>query len=119
MAPAPAQIEVPRAIPVLTDACYTTSGNVLNVQLTGQSTTRELTNLTLELNGKTIADSAIAPLSYDYFSNPTTVRNGGAFRLDVPVVAEATGIDVQVASLKARIANRLGATAARDVRRCN
>lgn len=117
--PAPVQVEVARAIPVLTDACYTASGNLLNVQLTGQSTTRELTNLTLELNGKTIADTAIAPLSYDYFSNPTTVRNGGAFRLDVPVVAEVARVDVQVASLKARIANRLGATASRDVRRCN
>ena len=119
VAPAPAQIEVARAIPALTDACYTTTGNLLNVQLTGQSTTRELTNLTLELNGKTITDTAIAPLSFDYFSNPATVRNGGTFRLDVPVVAEKTGFDVQVASLKARVANRLGATATRDVRRCN
>jgi len=89
------------------------------VQLTGQSTTRELTNLTLVLNGKTLTDSAIAPLSYDYFSNPTTVRNGGAFRLDIPVVAEAIGYDVQVTTLTARIANRLGATPAREVRRCN
>ena len=118
-APPPVQIEVARAIPTLTDACYTTSGNFLNVQLTGQSTTRELTNLTLVLNGKTLTDSAIAPLSYDYFSNPTTVRNGGAFRLDIPVVAEAIGYDVQVTTLTARIANRLGATPAREVRRCN
>ncbi len=72
-----------------------------------------------DLNGKTIADTAIAPLSFDYFSNPATVRNGGTYRLDVPVVAEKTGFDVQVASLKARVANRLGATATRDVRRCN
>jgi hypothetical protein len=117
--PAPAIIEVPRAIPMLADACYTNSGNLLNVQLTGQTTTRELTNLTLELNGKTISDTAIAPLSFDYFSNPSTVRNGGAFRLDIPVLAEAAGFDVHVASLKARVANRLGAAAFREVRRCN
>ncbi|MBI2685637.1 MAG: hypothetical protein HYX27_04920 [Acidobacteria bacterium] len=117
--PPPAQAELPRAIPVLSDACYTTAGSVLNVQLTGQTSTRELTNLTLELNGKTITDTAIAPLSFDYFSNPTTVRNGGTFRIDVPVVAETAGYDVQVGSLKARLANRLGPTPSRDVRRCN
>ncbi len=119
VAPPPAQIELPRAIPVLTDACYTTSGSYLTVQLTGVSSTRELTNLTLDLNGKPITDTAIEPLSFDYFSNATTVRNGGAFRIDVPVLAEAIGFDVQVQTLKARIANRLGATASRDVRRCN
>ncbi|MBL8237546.1 MAG: hypothetical protein JNM66_09020 [Bryobacterales bacterium] len=118
-APSPAVLELPRAIPVLSDACYTTAGNVLNVQLTGQSSTRELTNLTLQLNGKAITDTPVAALSFDYFSNPSTVRNGGAFRLDVPIVAEATGFDVQVGSLTARVANRLGATASRDVRRCN
>jgi len=89
------------------------------VQLTGQTTTRELTNLTLELNGKKIADTAIAPLSFDYFGNATSVRNGGTFRLDVPIIAEEAGVNVQVTSLKAVIANRLGATASRDVRRCN
>jgi hypothetical protein len=117
--PGPAQFEVPRAIPTLSDACYTTAGNILNVQLTGQTTTRELTNLTLELNGKTIASTPIAPLSFDYFSNVATIRNGGAFRLDIPVVAEAAGYEVKVATLKAQVANRLGATALRDVRRCN
>jgi hypothetical protein len=119
VAPPPAQTELPRAIPVLTDACYTTSGSYLTVQLTGVSSTRELTNLTLDLNGKPITDTAIEPLSFDYFSNATTIRNGGTFRIDVPVLAEAIGFDVQVQTLKARIANRLGATASRDVRRCN
>jgi hypothetical protein len=117
--PSPALLELPRAIPVLSDACYTTAGNVLNVQITGQTSTRELTNLTLELNGKNLTDTPVAALSFDYFSNPSTVRNGGAFRLDVPIIAEATGFDVQVSSLKALVANRLGATAFRDVRRCN
>jgi hypothetical protein len=117
--PGPAQVELARAIPTLTDACYTTAANILTVQLTGLTTTRELTNLTLELNGKVISNTAIVPLSFDYFSSATTVRNGGTFRLDVPVVAEEAGFDVQVTTLKAVIANRLGATASRDVRRCN
>jgi len=117
--PGAVRLELGRSIPVLTDACYTTAANVLNVQLTGQTSTRELTNLTLELNGKTISDTAISALSYDYFANPSTVRNGGAFRLDVPVIAETEGYDVQVTTLKAKVANRLGATASRDVRRCN
>lgn len=117
--PSPQTREVPRAVPTLTDACYTTAGGVLNVQLTGQTPTRELTNLTLVLNGKTLSDTSIEPLSFDYFSNPTTVRTGGAFRLDVPVVVETAGYDVQVSSLTATVANRLGATAKRDVKRCN
>ena len=108
-----------RAIPVLSDACYTTAGNILTVQLTGQTSTRELTNMNLELNGKNLLSSAIAPLAFDYFSNATTIRNGGSFRLDVPVVADRPGYDIAVSTLKARIANRLGVTAARDVRRCN
>jgi hypothetical protein len=117
--PAPVQLELARAVPALSDACYTVAGNVLNVQLTGQTTTRELTNLTLELNGKVITDTAIAVISFDYFGNPATIRNGGAFRLDVPVVADKPGYDVQVTTLKARLSNRLGTTASRDVRRCN
>ncbi len=117
--PAPVQLELARSIPVLSDACYTTSANYLNVQLTGQTSTRELTALTLELNGKNITDTPISPLSFDYFSNPTTVRSGGAFRLDVPVLVEKPGYDVQVATLKATISNRLGTTASREVRKCN
>ena len=117
--PAPAQFEVARAVPVLTDACYTTSGSFLNLQLTGQTTTRELTGLTLELNGKQLTETAIVPVAFDYFSNPTTVRSGGAFRIDLPVLAETQGYDVAVTSLKALVVNRVGATALRDVRKCN
>jgi hypothetical protein len=117
--PAPVQLELARAVPVLTDACYTVAGNLLNVQLTGQTTTRELTNLTLDLNGSPITDTAIAAISFDYFGNPSTIRNGGAFRLDVPVVADKPGFDVQVTKLEARLSNRLGTTPTRTVRRCN
>ncbi|HEU0123650.1 MAG TPA: putative Ig domain-containing protein [Bryobacteraceae bacterium] len=118
-APAPAVLELPRTAPSLSDACYTLKENVLHVQLTGQTPTRELTALNLELNGKTLYETPIVPLSYDYFSNPASVRSGGTFRLDVPVAAEAPGYTVEVTTLKAVIANRVGASAARDVRRCN
>lgn len=117
--PGPVTVDVPRAIPVLADACYTTANGVLNVQLTGTSPTRELTQLTLELNGKTLTNSVIAPIAFDYFAAATNIRNGGAFRLDVPVVVEPDGFPVQVNSLQAQVANRLGATAKRDVKRCN
>ncbi len=119
VAPAPAQFEVARAVPVLTDACYTTSGSFLNLQLTGQTTTRELIGLTLELNGKKLSETPIVPVAFDYFANPTSVRAGGAFRIDVPVLAETVGYDVVVTSLKASVVNRVGATAPRDVRKCN
>ena len=91
----------------------------MNVQLTGQTSTRALTALTLDLNGKTLTDSAISPIAYDYFANATNIRNGGAFRIDVPVVVEPAGYDVVVSTLQARVANRLGSTAKRDVKRCN
>lgn len=117
--PSPAQIELPRAVPTLTNACYLMSGNILNVQLTGSTNTRELTGVTLDLNGKNISDTPIVSLAYDYFSNPATIPNGGTFRMDVPIVAEKSGNDIQVSSLKAAISNRIGTTPVRDVRRCN
>lgn len=117
--PSPVQIEVPRAIPVLSDACYTTSGAVLNVQVTGQTNTRELTNMTVELNGKKISDTPIVPLAFDYFSSPASIPTGGTFRIDVPLIVEQPGFTVQVSSLKANISNRIGTTPVRDVRRCN
>ncbi len=57
----------------------------------------------------------------------TTEPNTGAadgevnkkFRLNLPLVVDAAGFPVPIASLKAQVANRLGATPPRDVRRCN
>jgi hypothetical protein len=117
--PAPATIEVPRSAPVLSDACYTTASNILNVQLTGVSSTRELTALAIDLNGKRITDTPILPVAAEYFTAPQTVRNGGSFRVDVPLVVEQPGFDVQVSSLKVEVSNSAGTSAARDVRRCN
>ncbi len=117
--PPPAVLEVPRTAPALTDACYTTAAGVLNLQLTGSSSTRELTALTVDLNGKEINSTPIAAIAFDYFAAPLTVRNGGSFRIDVPVVVEAQGFDVIVSTLRARVSNAVGNSPSRDVRRCN
>ncbi|MBM3783258.1 MAG: hypothetical protein FJW30_02805 [Acidobacteria bacterium] len=119
LVPPPAILELPRTAPTLSDACYTVAGNVLNVQITGSSSTRELTAMSVELNGKQLTDTPILPVAAEYFTGALTVRNGGSFRIDVPLIAEKPGFDVQVSSLKATVSNSAGTSATRDVRRCN
>jgi hypothetical protein len=119
VAPAPVRLTVPRSAPVLSEACYTVNQNVLNLQITGQTSTRELTAMYLDLNGSLLTQTPLAPIAFDYFSNPLNARAGGAFRLDVPVTAEPQGGVVQVSTLKVRLANGAGTSVEREVRRCN
>jgi hypothetical protein len=119
VAPAPVRLEVPRAVPTLSEACYTVNQNVLNIQITGLTPTRELTDMYLDLNGILLTETPLGPIAFDYFSNPLNARAGGTFRLDIPVTAEPQGAVVQVSSLKIRLVNGAGASAEREARRCN
>jgi hypothetical protein len=119
VSPAPITLDLPRSAPTLSDACYTQAFGVLQIRLTGQTRTRELTSLNLELNGKAIVDTPISTVAFDYFSNPLSIRTGGTFQIDVPVLVDRAGLDVQVTSLTASVGNAVGASAVRNVRRCN
>lgn len=117
---ATATVEVARTAPQLQEACYSPLPNgYLNLRLTGQSSTRELRAMSLDLNGKSVTDTPIAAIAGEYFSSALSIRAGGAFQLEAPVLMEKDGYDVSVGSLSVRLINAVGASASRDVRRCN
>jgi len=68
---------------------------------------------------RAINSTPVSAFAFDYFAAPLSVRNGGSFRIDVPIVVEARGFDVVVSTLRARVSNAVGNSVARDVRRCN
>lgn len=121
--PAAARLETRRTVPTLSDACYLLSTvnnqSALTLQLSGLTSTRELTALGIELNGRKVNTAPISAVSYDYFSNPLNVRGGGSFRMDVPVLLNNNEVIPRVEALTVRVANREGESAARTVRSCN
>jgi hypothetical protein len=111
---------VRRAIPVVTDACYTVGAdNAVEARITGYSTTRQLTkaDFTFAGSGNTAQQNASVDLtgtSVEYFGSDDSVRNGGAFTLSIPFTLQ--GAPVGTASMT--LGNSLGSTATRQLNRC-
>ena len=81
--PTPRIFRIAPSAPIVTTACYTRTPTGIALQLNGYSTTRELVRAEVAigtLNFKTDLNGIAAA----YFSNPTSIRAGGAFALTVP-----------------------------------
>lgn len=110
--PTPRILRVERAAPVLTDACFTTGTLGATLNLTGYSTTRQLTSASLTAGGTTTAVD-LRSLSDAWFLTPESVRFGGAFTLTLPLPSGASTTGLTVA-----VRNDQGASGARSVSRC-
>ena len=106
LAPPPRQFRVPRTVPVLTAACYTTA----EIRIEGYTTTRQLTEL--ELSGTPAV--RIDRGSLEYFASEESIRTGGAFSLAIATPAAGpipSGATVSVT-------NSEGKSAARPLQPC-
>ena len=106
---------VQQLAPVLTDACYRTASPGLQLELTGYTTSRDLTAANLTLNGTKLPSIALSGFAGDYFLSPLSIRTGGSFSIAAPVtIVDSFKVD----TLTVQVTNRSGVSASRTVRAC-
>jgi hypothetical protein len=111
--------QIARLIPVLTDACFKTRKDGLDVSITGYTTTRQLSSAAFTFTPASGGSSQTATVdlagsSAGYFGAAESIRKGGAFNLAIPF--DVLGGDVSTASFT--LANSVGTTASRQLTRC-
>jgi hypothetical protein len=116
--PTPAQFRIARAIPVITDACLATSASATELRITGYSTTRQLSRAEFTYTAGTQQQTASIDASgsaAEYFNSDLSVRNGGAFTVNVPLTIEGAGT---LQPNTVTLSNAVGTTAAKSVATC-
>ncbi len=117
--PGAARTTVPRTAPVLTDACYLVKGGELALRMTGFSSTRDLTDISVFLNGAEVKNLNVATYATDYFADELSIRTGGAFQIEVPIAVPPSANAIRVESLKVTLQNRIGSSLEKIARACN
>jgi len=109
---------VARMAPVVTDACFRTSGTSLELSVTGYTTTRQLTRADLTLGGAAGAFTVdLQAPAWDWFLTDGSQRSGGAFTVKAPF--ELKGVSASsVNSLTLTVTNSAGTSASRQASRC-
>jgi hypothetical protein len=118
-APGAARTTVPRTAPQLTDACYTGTAGQLALRVAGTSSTRDLTAISVVLNGAEVKDLNIATYAAEYFSSELSIRTGGAFQLEIPLPVPPSTNLFRVDSLRVSLGNKVGSSGERAARACN
>jgi hypothetical protein len=81
--PTSAIFSIPPSAPVVTSACYKLTPTGIALQINGYSTTRELVRADVTIGTQT-SQIDVSGIAAGYFSDPQTIRAGGAFALTVP-----------------------------------
>jgi len=107
---------VARLAPVLTNVCYVPNDNGFDVEVTGFSTTRELTAAEITFGANTYS-VRLDEASRDFFSNEDTIRSGGSFRIRAGYrLTQANPRNLGQGNVIVR--NTAGATPSRTIARC-
>ena len=115
--PASKGFRIARAVPVITNACYSTGTDSVSAVLTGYTTTRQLNSANFKFgtgNGDQSQSVDVSASAAGYFSTDDSVRNGGAFTLTVPFTLENTSVD----NLAVTLSNSEGVSASASLNRC-
>ncbi|MBL8233326.1 MAG: putative Ig domain-containing protein [Bryobacterales bacterium] len=107
---------VNRAVPSITNVCYAPTSSGFDVDISGFSTTRDLTLATLTF-GSNMFRVDLTAAAAEYFSGDDSVRTGGTFRVRAPYRLTA-GSAQTLGQGNAVIANSAGASASRPIARC-
>lgn len=110
---------VARLAPVVTDACFRTSGNTgLELSVTGYTTTRQLTRADVSLTGASGAYAVDLELAaWDWFLTEESQRTGGAFT--VRSTFELKGATPSsVSGMSLTVTNAAGTSSSRQASRC-
>jgi hypothetical protein len=116
--PAPTQrIDIPAGPPVITRVELQQSGNTVNVNVTGYSTTREVTSGTFRFaaaTGSTLTQSEftvqLGPTFTTWYQNAQSAQFGSQFTLTVPFTVQ--GSATSVVSVTVTLTNTRGTSAA-------
>lgn len=116
---ATASTRLARLAPVITNACYTVSSDGFTVDISGYSTTRDITVADVTFGSNTFSVDFGAS-SQDYFANDDSVRTGGTFRITAPYRLSGANTSSQnLAQGTVVIRNSAGSAASRQIARCN
>ena len=102
--------------PVLTSVCYAPNTNGFDVDISGYSTTRELTTAVLTFGTNTYSVDLVNAAA-EYFGGDDSVRTGGTFRVRAPYRLTA-GTAQTLGQGNAVVSNSVGAAASRPIARC-
>lgn len=114
---ASATTRIARTAPVLTNVCYAPSGTTgFDIDISGYSTTRDLTRADLTLGANTFAVDLNAA-AQDFFGSAESLRTGGTFRVRAPYRL-TQGNPQSLGQGTAIIRNSAGASPSRPIARC-
>ena len=113
--PSPVIFNLAPAAPVITSACYTPTATGVNVQLSGYSTTRELTQANVTIGTNTF-QTDVNGIAAAYFSAPQTIRAGGSFALTLPYQVDMSSTGIISATIN--LSNTVGAAGSRTIQAC-
>lgn len=114
---AAAVTRVVRQVPVLTNVCYSPTPGGFSVDISGYSTTRDVTNAILTFGSNSFSVDLTAS-SQEFFSNDESVRTGGTFRITAPY-RMTNGNAQSLGQGTATVLNSAGAAASRPIAKCN
>jgi hypothetical protein len=114
--PTPVIFSIPAAAPVITSACYTPAQTGVNVQVSGYSTTRELTQANVTI-GTNKFQTEVSGIAAAYFSAPETIRAGGSFALTLPYQVDI-GPKNTIGSVTINLSNTVGGAGSRTIQAC-
>jgi hypothetical protein len=115
-APAAVTGRINRAAPAVTSVCYAPTSSGFDVDISGFSTTRDLTRAALTFGSNTYNVDLVAAAT-EYFAGDDSVRTGGAFRVRAPYRLTAAAAQT-LGQGSAVVANSAGSSASRPIARC-
>ncbi|MCC6365251.1 MAG: hypothetical protein IT165_17185 [Bryobacterales bacterium] len=113
---AAAVTRVNRSVPVLTNVCYAPNDSGFDLDISGYSTTRDLTTADVTFGANTYKVD-LTGSSNEYFSSDISVRTGGTFRIRAPYRL-TQGNAQSLGQGNAIIRNSAGASASRSIQKC-
>ncbi|MBI4876537.1 MAG: putative Ig domain-containing protein [Acidobacteria bacterium] len=116
--PVPRSFQIARLAPVLTDVCFRTSGNGVELAVSGYTTTRQLARADVALGG--VSGGFVVDLqgpAWDWFLTDESQRTGGAFTLRAPFEVKGAAAS-SVSSLTLTVTNAVGTSQSRQASRC-
>jgi hypothetical protein len=105
------------AAPVITNVCYAPTSEGFDVDISGYSTTRDLTTAEIVFGANTYQVDA-SGVATEYFSSDESVRTGGTFRVRAPYrLTQGTAQSLGQGNVVIR--NSAGSSPSRSIARCN
>jgi len=112
--PTPKIFSIPASAPVVTSACYSRTQTGISLQINGYSTTRELVSADVKIGNQGF-QLDLSGIAAGFFSDPQTIRSGGAFSLTVPYDVD---LGKATPAVSINVLNTVGAAGNQTIQAC-